>query len=300
MSILNKRNIKLCLLFYIILLQLSIRSYSQQGSPFSISLNYLPAKTDRQPFLFNAQFSVNVLANKDTLIAGLIGTSFKYYQFNFQNDSLNLCNLYSWSVPITFIINASLNKYFALLVEPSLSSDFKDINTSGFRYNIAIFYLKKTSQNSSSGFGVAVSKRFSGFQIAPLWLVNLHFCKHWTLSGTIPFKSKISYEFGSKRQLGISLAANNYSFRLSRIDNNHFMDYQAIEASIFYQQPILKHFKWTINLGVQSTQTEAYSKNQTFPLGLFLLSGNKSENPIESFKNRGMFLFQMGVSYSPF
>lgn len=284
----------------IVLLQMSIKVAGQQVNPISLSLNYLPAETKSQPLLLNTQFSINVPAYKDTSITGLIGTSFKYYRFNFKNDSLNIHNLYAWSIPLTFIIRAFSDRFITLLFEPMLSTDFKDINAFDFRYNIALFYLKKTSQNSSSGFGVAVSKRFSGFQIAPLWFVNLHFCEHWILSGTFPFKSKIAYEFENKRQLGISFGANNNSFRLSEIDNNRYVDYQAIEVSLFYQQPVLKHFKWTINLGIQSIQTEVYNNNQTSPVGLFLLSRDKLGNPLESFKNRGMFLLQTGISYSPF
>jgi hypothetical protein len=78
------------------------------------------------------------------------------------------------------------------------------------------------------------------------------------------------------------------------------MDYQAIEVSLFYQQPVLKHFNWNINFGMQSTESEIYSKNQTSPLGLFLLPKNKSGNPLESFKNKRMLLFQVSFSYALF
>ena len=286
-------------IFIVVFLQVFTKVYGQPGSPISLSLNYLPAKNGNQSALFNAHVSVNIPVYKDSTITGLIGNSLKYYSFNFQNDSLNIRNLYSWSVPFTFLFRTSANKYFTLLMEPMLSSDFKDISVSDFRYNVAFFFLNRTSQNSSYGVGLAISKRFSGFQIAPLWFVNLRFCKNWLISGTIPFKTKIAYAIDSKRQVGIGLGASNNSFRLSEIDNNRYVDYQAIEASVFYQQLILKHFKFNINMGAQSIQKEVYNRNQTSPLSIFLLNRNKSSNPVESIKNKGMLL-QVGISYSPF
>ena len=299
MSIYYKRRI-LFFILYIILLQLPVMTYSQPGSPLSLSLNYIPAKNESTPFFLNFNLSINFPAYKDSLITGLIGTNFKYYRFNFQNDSLDIHNLYSWSVPITFLYKTSEIRYFAMMFEPSLSSDFKDISSSDLRYNLAMFYVKKKDLNSSFGIGIAISKRFSGFQIAPFYLINMRFRNKWILSGNIPFKSKLAYEINGKKKVGISFGANSNSFRLSEKDNNNYMDYQAIEVSLFYHQPVLKHFKWNINFGMQSTPTEVYSKNQTFPLSLFLISRKKSGNSLESFKNKGMLLFQVNFSYAPF
>lgn len=275
-------------------------TYSQPGSPLSLSLNYIPAKNESEPFFLNTNLSINFPAYKDSLITGLIGTNIKYYRFNFENDSLNIRNLYSWSIPITFVYKTSQGRYFAMMFEPSLSSDFKDISSPDFRYNFAIFYIKKKNPNSSSGIGIAISRRFSGFQIAPFYLINMRVHNKWILSGNIPFKLKFAYEINGKKQVGISFGANSNSFRLSEKDNNNYMDYQEIEVSLFYQQPVLKHLNWNIKFGMQSTASEIYAKNQISPLGLFLLSKNKSGNPLESFKNKGMLLFQVNFSYALF
>lgn len=299
MSIYFKRR-TLFFIFYFILLQFPVLTYSQPGSPLSLSLNYIPAKNESEPFFLNTNLSINFPAYKDSSINVLIGTNFKYYRFSFQNDSLNIHNLYSWSVPITFVYKTSESRYFAMMFEPSLSSDFKDISASDFRYNLALFYVKKKDLNSSSGIGIAISRRFSGFQIAPFYLINMRFRNKWILSGNIPFKSKLAYEINSKKQVGISFGVNSNSFRLSEKGNNNHMDYQAIEVFLFYQQPVLKHFNWNINFGMQSTESEIYAKNQISPLGLFLLSKNKSGNPLELFKNKGMLLFQVNFSYALF
>ncbi|HAF29950.1 MAG TPA: hypothetical protein DCG75_12990 [Bacteroidales bacterium] len=273
---------------------------AQQGSPFTLSLDYFPDNNGKKPAMLNSNFSLNMPVHRDTLFTCITGTNFKYFKLNLQEDSLNINNLYSWSMPVTGILRISPNKIITLLVEPIISSDFKDISVSDFRYNLALFYVKKKNLNSTLGIGIAFSKKFSGFQLVPLCLVNMRFGNRWILSGTIPFKSKLAYEIKNKKQVGISFGVNSNSFRLSEIDNNCYMDYQAIEVSIFYQQPLLKHFKWNVNLGMQSTQIEIYGENQTSPLSIFPLFKNKLVNPIESFKNKGMLLFQVNFSYALF
>ncbi|HAM97701.1 MAG TPA: hypothetical protein DCQ26_03750 [Marinilabiliales bacterium] len=283
--------------FLIITSLLSFGVLAQQGTPFSWSLNYLPTNKESESKLLQTQLSLNAPVFNDSSFTGLIGTSFKYYGFRFKNDSLNIYHLYSWSIPFTFQIKTSDSRYVTFMLEPMLSSGFKSIRASDFRYNLALLFIKRKLLKST-GFGIAVSKRFSGFQLAPMWVANFRVGQHWIFTGTIPFKSKIAYEIDSKKQLGINFGANTNSFRLYENGEGYYLDYQTIEASLFYQHTILKNVKLHLGFGAQSLQSKVYNNRQTSPLGIFLIYPNNTHEPIETYTNKGMILVQLGVSYA--
>lgn len=282
----------------ILFLLVFIKVNAQQGSPFTLSANYFPVNSGNEPIMLNSNFSLNIPVHRGTLFTCLTGTNFKYFRLNLQEDTLNINNLYSWSIPVTSILRISPNKIITLLVEPIISSDFKNIGANNFRYNMALFYGKKNGLNSW-GIGLAISKRFSGFQIIPLGTFNFHLDKNWVFSGIFPFKPRLIYELDKTQQIGISFGINNNSFRLSDLQENHYINSQLVEAGFFYQKTIVKHFKMDIFMGIQSLQTEIYNRDQTFSVSIFPINQNKNENAIESFTNNGLLL-QFSFSYALF
>jgi hypothetical protein len=287
-----------CLLVIIVSIGLS-NVKGQEFNPLTLSLNYLHNSSENKPLTVNSNFTINLPVYRDSSFTFLTGSSFKLFKVNLPDDTMNINNLYSLSVPVTLVYKVSSGKMITFLFEPAIGADFNGLSHKNFRFNSALVYRVSNENRSTWGVGVAATKRFSGFLIVPILVFNIRYSDKWLLSGSFPLKQNLSYNIDNKRKIGINLGAGNNSFRLSEAKGNSYVNTQQFGAGCFYQQLVARHFKMELSMGIQSYRTFVYEENQSSPITIFPLNFNKSKNEIESFKNKGVLL-QLSLLYTVF
>ncbi|MBB4802131.1 hypothetical protein HNP37_002204 [Flavobacterium nitrogenifigens] len=268
-----------------------------------IDINYSTAKlkyndTTSQSGMLNAKFRVPLYYNDGNIFMASVDyrhvtlSSFpEYYSGPLQGASLLL--LYNRKI--------SDKNSIALIARFGLFSDFKKAHSRDFQYGFGINYDIKYSEEFKTGFGFFYARQFFGNQIVPFMNIDWKIGEKWRLTGRLPIKEKLLYQFSAKISAGIELALENSSYRLTENEaENNFIKITDCAALAKFEYKFSK--SWQLNLagGVGLIQRyEIYDESSDGSWSIFTIALNKKEKPLQEIKSRG-FTGQIGISYNLF
>lgn len=281
--------------FYLLLfLMLSFATtlQAQQGNPLFLTASLMPRQAAKQAS-GTLQFGLNLPLHRDSLFA--IGAGVHLRQFDPGMEMVN--TLTGISMPFSVMFRLTAKSQLVMMFEPILSSDFDDISAEDFRFNTSVFYVRKSDKRHYLRLGLALSKRFSGYQIIPVARFQWVLSPHWQLSGVLPFKPELRYQLNARHQLGVGLGAGNNSFRLSNKRENQYVNTQITQGIFFYRYKLHSHWHFHLAGGYQIIKNKVFAQDQTFPLSIYPWNPARAASPVESHDAYGVFM-QVGCYYS--
>lgn len=200
-----------------------------------------------------------------------------------------------------FRIKFSETRSLALIAQVGLFSDFKAVSGDDFRYGLGFNYSIRHSERLTTGWGLFYARQFFGNQIVPFISFDYQPGKRWTISGQFPVKEKVLYLISKTVSVGLEIAGDNNSYRLSEGQSQgNYVKVTQWAALGKFEYAFAK--SWRLNAGIGSNFVQNYALFPdssstswtiiTAPLG-------KKPQPLEQVKSKG-FAAQIGISYSPF
>lgn len=247
---------------------------------------------------FDLRLRLPLWTNKKHTLMTTVG--YKQLQLNHFPD-LFTKNLYGITAQSVWLYKQSAKKSLAIMAQIGLFSDMTDISAKDTRFTFAVRYRIKHRENLSTGWGLAYSRQFFGHQIIPFIDIDYHPNDKWTISGQFPIRPKILYHADKRISLGLEIAGEASSYRLSAVQkNNQFIQAQQW-TGLFLMEYRLSH-AWHIRIGAGKNLKQSYrvyNDTQETPWTIITMPVGKRAEPVRRIDDKGLNM-QLGISFNPF
>lgn len=265
-----------------------------QQSRSKLSYNDTAASTQ----LFDLRVRLPLWNNKKNTLMATVG----YKQMGLNDfPELFTKKLFGTTAQVAWLHKMSAKNSLAVMAQIGLFSDMKDVSSKDIRYTLALRYRIKHHERVSTGWGFAYSRQFFGHQIVPFIDIDYQPNNKWTISGQFPVRPRIQYHLDKRLSLGIEVAGEASSYRLSATQkNNQFIQTQQWTGLFLAEYKLSQ--SWQIHFGVGKNMKQSYrvyNDTQATPWTIITIPVGKREEPIRRIDDKG-FNMQLGISFNPF
>lgn len=182
--------------------------------------------------------------------------------------------------------------------QAGLFSDLKDVSVKDYRYSAGLRFRLKHSDRLRTGCGLAYSRQFFGNQLVPFIDVDYRPTDKWSITGQLPVKPKVLYNFNKKLSAGLELSGEAASYRLSSAGR----DNQFIQINQWTGMARLEYrfaCSWQLSLGMGKNLKQSYklyNDAATTPWTIITIPVGSKPDPVEKLDGKGMNL-QLGISF---